>query len=382
MTDNMYFPKLPFIYELKKKATNDEGLPNFLPFNLEFDARYDLVKQSYNQLVDDSLSKAYQISSILGGNTTEDEFGIGYSNSILEFIKSNVPDLSRPLKILDIGCGTGYLLHLLKQEGHTVQGLEPGLQAKIGIEKYQIPIIMDFFPSSSLNEKYDLIISNLVLEHIVEPEKFLGSIKQHLNENGTVILGVPNATPYISTGDISILFHEHWSYFTTKSFSLFLKRNNATEIIISESNFGGLLYTKFKLNDIVFDNLKNDEADSSESLNYFSLIERSLGKLNSFFETHKGIHIGIYAPMRIVNFLVHEQIKLENIRFFDDNINSYHHYFPGIDIMIENFDGLKSNPTEIVLIMSSVFGQKIKTKIIENSTIAAQSIITWEEIFG
>lgn len=379
MSKKISFSNLPFVYELKSQPTNDEGIPNFLPFNLTIDERYDLVKQEYNAEVDACLSKAYKISSILGGNTTEDEIGISYTNSILEFIQNNLSKSESTQKVLDIGCGTGYLLSLLREKGFDVYGIEPGLQGNLGISKYKLPIEIDFFPSTKLNQKFDLVISSLVLEHIVEPEKFLIDIKKCLSKNGTVVLGVPNTDPYVSSGDISTLFHEHWSYFTSRSFRNFLINNGATNLVIEKSNYGGLLYAKFNFSEVDFE--VDIEKSDSEAIEYFNKIQLAIEKLKAFFSSNKNKSIGIYVPGRIINFLISENIELSNIRFFDDNINTNNHYFPGINIIVEDFESFKNKPTDIVLTMSPVFGDTIKNKILVNSTVIKENVITWKELF-
>ena len=379
MKELMKFDALPFIYELKNTPNNDDGIPNVMPFSLTIDERYDLVKQEYNLAVDEMLTKAYKISSILGGNSTEDEIGFGYTNSILEFIERNYSSDFRNKKVLDIGCGTGYLLKQLKEKGFDVFGIEPGNQAKIGITKYSLPIVIDFFPSKEISQKFDLIISTLVLEHISVPETFLKNVKDNLVENGTVIIGVPNEEPYISTGDISTLFHEHWNYFTENSFYNFLKSNGAINIIIEKSAFGGLLYGKFNFSKVAE---INENKVAVESILYLNKIEIATRKLKLFFKAHEGKLIGIYVPGRIINFLISEKISLSNIRFFDDDKNTYDHYFPGINIKVENFDNLLSEPTNIILIMSSFFGEKIKTKIVANTSLETKQIFIWQDIYN
>jgi SAM-dependent methyltransferase len=372
------FDELPFIYEMKKTPCNDEGIPNSLPFKLVIDEKYDLVKQAYDNATDKYLEKAYKISSVLGGNITEDEIGIGYANSMLEFIEKNFSDLPSNPSVLDIGCGTGYLLHKLESKGWEVQGIEPGKPALFGSEKYKIPIINDFFPSNKLNGKFDVVICSLVLEHIIDPADFIRKIKQVLKENGTVVIGVPNCLPYILSGDISMLFHEHWSYFTPNSLTAFLIKNSCSNISIKESSYGGLLYAKF---DFENDGGQLPGSIGSEGQDYLDKIADSCEKLKSILQQNADKTIGIYVPGRIVNLLVSNSINLANLRFFDDNVNTYGHYFPGIDIKVENFDDLKKQPTDIILIMSSFFGEKIKAKIVNGTDINPSKIFTWNEIF-
>ena len=376
----MKFEALPFIYELHNQPKNHEGIPNALPFGLKLDDRYDLVKQEYNKVTDEYLTKAYKISSILAGNTTEDDSGDAYADSILHFVNQNFDKNLTGINVLDIGCGTGYLLHKLRELGCNVYGIEPGQQANIGIEKYNIPIEIDFFPSKKLDLKFDLIISILVLEHISEPESFISDIKKYLNKDGTVIIGVPDEEPYLLSGDISTLFHEHWNYFTKNSFKSFLINNGASNIVIQNSNYGGILYSKFNFHEqSKFELNKNNKT---VGVNYLKKIEHSHFLLRVFFEKHAHSSIGIYVPGRIINFLLNENINCKNLRFFDDDKNSYGRFYPGFDNKIENFEDFKTNLPDVVLIMSSFFGHKIEAKILNTSTMNKDKIYLWKDFFN
>jgi 2-polyprenyl-3-methyl-5-hydroxy-6-metoxy-1,4-benzoquinol methylase len=376
----MKFKALPFIYELHKQPKNHDGIPNALPFELKLDDRYDLVKQAYSSVTDEYLTKAYKISSILAGNTTEDDAGDAYADSIIKFIHQNFGKELENINVLDIGCGTGYLLQKLKQLGCNVYGIEPGQQAKVGIEKYNIPIEIDFFPPKKLNLKFDLIISILVLEHIAEPEIFINDIKKYLNTDGTVIIGVPDEEPYLASGDISTLFHEHWNYFTKYSFKSFLENNGANNIVIQNSEYGGIIYSKFNLqNSFEVKDLKNI---GTVGLEYIQKIEKSGLQLRSFFEKYSNQTIGIYVPGRVINSLLTENFNRENLRFFDDDKNSYGRYYPGFNNVIENFNDFKSKLPDVVLIMSSFFGHKIEEKIVLNTNMPKESIFLWKDFFN
>lgn len=380
MEKKIFFENLPFIYELQKTPNNHVGIPNCLPFILTIDTKYNLVKQEYSEIVNANLNKAYQISSILGGNTTEDEAGEAYANSMISFINKTYKKPLSGIKVLDIGCGTGYLLYKLKKLGCEVYGIEPGQQAKIGIDKYNIPIVIDFFPTDKINHKFDLIISTLVLEHIEKPEKFIENIKEFLNDNGSVIIGVPDEEPYIASGDISTLFHEHWNYFTKNSLCEFLKANNASNIEIENSSYGGIIYSKFDFE--VNNKILEMENKKNQSLDFLEKIKNSNTNLEEFFVKNKNKTIGIYVPGRIVNFLSTVDISLDKLKFYDDDVNSYHMYFPGINIQVENFDDFKLNQPEILLIMSSFFGDKIKNKIINNTNFPESNIYLWSDFYN
>jgi hypothetical protein len=55
----------------------------------------------------------------------------------------------------------------------------------------------------------------------------------------------------------------------------------------------------------------------------------------------------------------------KGVRFFDDDKGIHKKYFDGFPIAVENFEDLKNNPADVVIIISFAFGEKIKAKINE-----------------
>lgn len=74
------------------------------------------------------------------------EPGSKYSHDFLKFIADNRGDINTD-KILEIGCGLGYLLKLLRDKGASCTVLELRPQNKIYWENYELTFIHDSFPS-------------------------------------------------------------------------------------------------------------------------------------------------------------------------------------------------------------------------------------------
>jgi len=108
---------------------------------------------------------------------------------ILEKYLNNVHDN----EILDIGCGTGENIRLLKDYGHVV-GMDSSREA---IEICRENGLNDVFHSSNINEIglhnkcFDIITAFDVLEHLDDDVEFLKEIKQYLMPGGRLILSVP-----------------------------------------------------------------------------------------------------------------------------------------------------------------------------------------------
>jgi len=97
--------------------------------------------------------------------------------------------------LLEVGCGTGEFLFLMRQTGRMVKGVEPStVSSAHAKEKYDLDIIHSAWNDVLLgpDEKYDTIVFWHVLEHIPEPVKFLSGLKTALKDNGCVIFCVPN----------------------------------------------------------------------------------------------------------------------------------------------------------------------------------------------
>jgi len=98
--------------------------------------------------------------------------------------------------ILDIGCGTGNFLKIMKQSGWEINGVEINDTAR-GIARNNTGSVIlnqiEFFES---HQKYDVITLWHSLEHLLDLQKYLDKISISLNANGVLIIAVPNYYSY------------------------------------------------------------------------------------------------------------------------------------------------------------------------------------------
>lgn len=96
-----------------------------------------------------------------------------------------------PSKILDVGCGLGFLLSAIDDK-HSKYGLELSSLAAENAEKFA-QIYRQKLEESDFNENsFDVVISHHVIEHIETPEIFLKKIKAILKPDGILILSTPD----------------------------------------------------------------------------------------------------------------------------------------------------------------------------------------------
>lgn len=102
-----------------------------------------------------------------------------------------------PARVLDVGCGAGYSMTETASlyPRALIEGLEPSvgnaaIAQRTGFRVYT----MRLATKEALPEKFDLIQSNNVLQHVVDPISFLSELSHHLSPGGRIALILPDAT--------------------------------------------------------------------------------------------------------------------------------------------------------------------------------------------
>lgn len=97
---------------------------------------------------------------------------------------------------LDVGCSDGQLgYNLIEQKGCIVDGLDfrPAALEKARKHGYRQTYCIDLNNAVFDTEnRYDIIVCADVLEHLLHPVNALKSLQNHLNNNGSIVISIPN----------------------------------------------------------------------------------------------------------------------------------------------------------------------------------------------
>jgi SAM-dependent methyltransferase len=107
--------------------------------------------------------------------------------------------LSSPKRIVDVGCGTGELLEIVRNAGNSrIEGVEPSPEAvRIARETRNIPIHPGTLEQARFDSaSIDTVLMSHVLEHLPSPSKTLREVARILKPGGAVIIWVPNANSF------------------------------------------------------------------------------------------------------------------------------------------------------------------------------------------
>src|SRR4051812_44509098 len=102
-------------------------------------------------------------------------------------------DMSGGGKLVDVGIGTGLLLHLAREGGFAPLGVEisPGAAAKAR-EEFGVEVQVGDFLEADIGEPASAITMADVLEHTRDPRRFLTRAAELLRPGGALFVAVPN----------------------------------------------------------------------------------------------------------------------------------------------------------------------------------------------
>ena len=131
-------------------------------------------------------------------------------------------------RALDVGCGAGLLCEPLARLGAAVTGIDaaPENIAAARVHAAQSGLSIDYRAGSVeglAGERFDLVTSLEVIEHVTDPAAFIGGLAGALAEGGLMILSTPNRTALSRLALITIgegtrqipRGTHHWSKFLT-----------------------------------------------------------------------------------------------------------------------------------------------------------------------
>jgi len=129
-------------------------------------------------------------------------------------------------RILEIGCGSGFMLYPLVAGGHECVAVEPsGVFAEYvsgrGIRCF--PTVNEFLADRVATGGFDLILHYYVMEHLADPVGFLKTQLDLLRPGGRIVFEVPNANDALTklyaipAYERFIWVVSHRWYFTEKS---------------------------------------------------------------------------------------------------------------------------------------------------------------------
>ncbi|NQV89886.1 class I SAM-dependent methyltransferase [Candidatus Uhrbacteria bacterium] len=142
-------------------------------------------------------------------------------------------------RILDVGCGAGSFLFLLKSLGWKTSGLEPSTAMVKNGYKFDLHIkqginIADHWEQPT----FDAVVLNQVFEHLEDPDTTLKEIYNATKENGILVMNFPNIQSVAAQ-----LFRSYWFNLDAPRHNLFPSKKTLTNLLKQTGWEPHLIYT-------------------------------------------------------------------------------------------------------------------------------------------
>lgn len=176
-------------------------------------------------------------------------------------VKKYTVQSQHPASLLDFGCGTGMFLQTCEKNRMNTAGVEPsGIARSIAIKNSKAEIATDI---KAVEQQFDAITLWHVLEHVEKINDTLRDLKNHLRENGTMFIAVPNLQSrdarkyqaYWAGYDVP----RHLWHFSAKTMKRLLKKHELRLINIEpmrlDAYYVSMLSEKYKIGKNTLSNL-------------------------------------------------------------------------------------------------------------------------------
>lgn len=131
----------------------------------------------------------------------------------------------KPTRVLDIGCNDGSQLNHYKNLGMITVGVDPAqnLQSMSGKKHMVYPTYFDMKFVENHHSYYDLIVAQNVFAHNYNPKAFLDAAR-NLMSNDSLLFIQTSQADMILNGEFDTIYHEHVSFFNTRSMRMLCER--------------------------------------------------------------------------------------------------------------------------------------------------------------
>jgi 2-polyprenyl-3-methyl-5-hydroxy-6-metoxy-1,4-benzoquinol methylase len=261
--------------------------------------------------------------------------------------------------ILEVGCGRGEYLSILKQtEVSLAHGIEYSKESVSSCINSELSVTKGFFGDENFvlpKQKYDGFICLNFMEHWPNPNKVLAHLKKNLSEDAIGIIEVPNFDMILKQGLYSEFISDHLFYFTKDTLTFMLNYNGFEVIECS------VIWHDYILSAVVRKRKRIDlSLLKSRKLNVET-------ELNSFIDKFEKKEVAIWGAGH-QSLAVMSLAKLENkIRYVVDSAPfKQGKYTPATHFPIVAPIELVNNPVKAVIIIAASYSNEV-ARIMKNT---------------
>jgi SAM-dependent methyltransferase len=144
----------------------------------------------------------------------------------------------RDARILEIGCGDGNFLAVLRRHGWDVYGQEFSPEAAALVDRrHRLPVFAGDLANMSADRRFPVVAAYHVFEHVYHPARWLHRVGHFIEPGGLLHLQVPNgasiARAFTRQAWAGFVFPEHVYFYTPRTLRALLERCGFTPLSVT-----------------------------------------------------------------------------------------------------------------------------------------------------
>jgi len=280
-------------------------------------------------------------------------------------------------KVLDIACNDGTQLSKFKSKGWKTFGIDPAKNLFQFSSKNADQIIVDYFNQDSVKkinvDTLDVIIAQNVFAHLENVVDFLNTCKEIMSNKTRLYIQTSQAD-MIENNQFDTVYHEHISFFSTKSMLTLCNRVGLKLISVQRTPIhgGSYIFTISKTEEPDYSvkfSLDMEEKSGRHSLSKYEQYSKEVNTIICNFKNtiqeykEKGyIIVGYGAAAKGNTFLNASGVKLHYI--IDDNEKKQNLLTPSSNTIILSSEFIKTLANNVLFVpLAWNFHNEIKSNI-------------------
>lgn len=211
-------------------------------------------------------------------------------------------------RVIEVGCGDGNYLDYLRDAGATVAGIEPSSRFRELAESRGHTCHAGYVTRQSPVPEgpYDGFATRQVLEHVPDPQDFLGGIRRSLRPGGVGLIEVPRLEQALEHARFYDFFPDHLNYFSENTLRLACELSGFQVLEITSGMNGEYNIAQVRSpDDRRLESLQDDMEQTVSSLRRFVKAEKEAGKSVAVWGAGgKGLSILAAAELEGIEFVV------------------------------------------------------------------------------
>ena len=258
-------------------------------------------------------------------------------------------------KVIEIGCGRGEYLSIMKQFGVDAYGLEYSEESVKQCEKSSLKVLKGFIESNTDRLDYapfDAFFILNFLEHLPEPNSTLRGIYNNLTDDAIGLVEVPNFDMILRNKLFSEFICDHLFYFTKETLSATLRLNGFEIIDCNEVWYDYILSAIVK---------KRKKLDISHFYKYQEQLKNEIEEYIRRFNDKKVAIWGAGHQALAIISLINLADKIRYV--VDSAAFKQGKYTPATHIPIVSPDALGSDPVDAIIVMTASYSDEVARTI-------------------